>query len=143
MPDYRIMKTDQITKDDKTTWLRYRSSCDCTDPECDLTIDFEYNKNISGMLFMNFYKRLHWSSYYGDANILIRFWRRIKCATRVLFKGYIEVEETHVFQGIQHIEKFIEVLHEAKKIMVENAGSSVSDSQGNQKPDRVDSDDME
>lgn len=107
MPDNKIMKTYEC---DNTIF--YRASCDCGSPECDLILELEKNKDLE-MVFLNLYKKLRWSSYWGDGDIwYINLWRRIKYAIKVLFTGYIEVEETFIFKDSQQIEHFTTAINE-------------------------------
>lgn len=122
-----------MTTHEGDSWVFYRVACDCGEPNCDLTVELEIDKELPNMLFMNFHKNLEWSSYHGDANLFVRIWRRIKCACKVLFTGYIEVQESHIFQGYAHIKNFIEVMHEAATIMVENSKAAQRDSVSTEK----------
>jgi poly-D-alanine transfer protein DltD len=107
MPDNKIMKTHEFNDS-----IIYRASCDCGSSECDLTLELEKDKDVE-MLFLNLYKNLVWSSYWGSNDgWYVNLWRRIKCALTVLFTGYIKVEETFVFHDIEQIEHFINAINE-------------------------------
>lgn len=100
----------QILSSEKN--IIYRMSCDCMDPECDLILELE--KDDDGFIFLNLYKNLEWASYYNDDVWYKRLWRRIRCAFKVLFTGYIRVEETFVMREPQ-IDGFIKALKEGKE----------------------------
>ncbi len=100
--------------------VTYRVMCDSEMKEHDTTIDFEYDKKLN-MIFINFYKDLSWSSHYGDKNFFSRIYRRIKCSLRMLFKGYIEVEESLIVRDIEHINNFIELLQEGRDEIIKKS----------------------
>ncbi len=98
--------------------VTYRVMCDSETKKHDTTIDFEYDKELN-MIYINFYKDLMWSSHMGDGNFFTRGYRRIKCSLRVLFKGYIEVQESFIIRDIDHINNFIELLQEGRNKIIE------------------------
>jgi len=107
MPDNKIMKTHEFEDA-----IFYRASCDCGSPDCDLTLELEKDKELQ-MIFLNMYKNLSWSSYWGDGDIWYKnLWLRIKCALKVLFTGYIQVEESFIFKDIKQIEHFTNAINE-------------------------------
>lgn len=108
----KVMKIDEF-KDS----VFYKVACDCGEDEHTLAIEFEYDKEIPEMIFLNFYKKIAWSSYWGDSNIFKKGWNRIKAATRILFTGYIDLEESFIIRGEKHVDSFIEALEEGKKYM--------------------------
>ena len=106
-----VMKLDE-GKD----YLMYRHACNCKSPDCDLTIEVEKD-NKTNFVFFNFYKNLYWSAYWGhDSSWLSNMWSRIKCACRVIFVGFIKMEECHVME-IDEIDGLIDALKEAKDHM--------------------------
>jgi len=107
MPDNKIMKTHEFDEA-----IFYRASCDCGSPDCDLTLELEKDKDLQ-MIFLNLYKNLAWSSYWGSGDVwYINLWRRIKCALKILITGHIQVEETFVFRDIEQIEHFTNAINE-------------------------------
>lgn len=111
----KVMKLDEF-KDS----VYYRVACGCGSDEHGTTIEVEYDKDLPGMVFVNFYKRLVWSSHWGNYNIAERFWKRIKGALKILFLGYIEVEESLILRDKEHIDGFIEALEEGKQYIMES-----------------------
>lgn len=111
---YRAMKTDEWPNAD-----RYQVACDCGNPSCNLVVEVEYDKRLN-MTFVNFYQQLKWSAYWNcDDKWHKEWWSRIKGAWKMLWKGYIEVEESFVIQGPDHISSFVEVLQECERRMKE------------------------
>ena len=107
------MKTEEF--DDA---IYYRLPCASGSDDHDVTLEFEHDKKIPDMIFLNMYKDLAWSSYWGyNDNFFTRLLNRIKTAIRILFVGYIEVEESFILQGEDHIDSFIEALKEGKRLM--------------------------
>jgi hypothetical protein len=86
------------------------------DPECDMIIELE--KDECGFVFLNLYKNLEWSSYWGVESWYKRMWRRITGAFRVLFTGYIKVEGTLVMREHQ-LDGFMEALKEGREFIRE------------------------
>ena len=114
----KVMKTAEF-KDS----VYYRLPCACGSKDHDVTLEFEHDKKIPEMLFLNMYVNLAWCSQWGDTNFFERIWRRIKASLRILFVGYVEVEESFIFSGEDHIDSFIEALHEGKRLMREKGKS--------------------
>jgi len=107
------MKTNEF--DDS---IYYRAACSCSSDEHDVTIEFEIQEDIPSMIFLNFHKKLGWSSRWGNLNLFGRIWKRIKCSFLMLFTGYIEVEETFILQDEVNIDSFIEALIEGKEYII-------------------------
>ncbi len=108
MIEKSVMKTHEYK-----TSIMYRIACDCGGKDCDLTLELEKDEDVQ-MLFLNLYKDLAWSSYWKTDNWFENIWLRIKCALRILFTGYIKVEEGFVMRDEQ-INGFIKALQEAKE----------------------------
>jgi len=111
---YRIMKTH-----DFQNGSFYRASCDCGSPDCDLTLEFERDSKLSEMIFLNMYKDLYWSSSWGDPYWHQRMWKRLTAAFRILFIGYVKVEESFVFSGKDHIMGFMTAMDEGLRMVME------------------------
>jgi hypothetical protein len=110
--NFRVMKTNEFEDA-----VYYRVACSCGSDDHDLTIEFERDPELPDMLFLNFYKDLAWSSYWGDSNFFNRIWKRFKASLRIFFVGYIEVEESFIIQGEEHIDSFIKALEEGKQFI--------------------------
>jgi hypothetical protein len=62
------------------------------------------------------YKKLRWASYFYDGDKWYKnLWHRVKMATKCLLFGYIDVEESMIIRGTDHINSFIEALEEGKE----------------------------
>lgn len=109
----RVMKQDEYGH---AVW--YRVACDCGSKDCDLSLELEYDKELA-MVFLNMYKDLHWSSHWVDRDEPGWWWKskwlRLKTALRILFIGYIKVEECLIIGGDGHIEAFIGALQEGQR----------------------------
>ena len=92
----------------------YRAACNCGSSKCDLTIELEADKDLQ-MIYMNMYKDVYWSAYWKSDNFLGGIWVRIKAALRVLFNGYIEVEESFILQGDEQIDAFMDAIQEGRE----------------------------
>jgi len=96
----------------------YRVCCDCADEKCDLTLEFEYDKDIN-YVTLSIYKNLRASAYWGgswDYFDFIRVWKnKIKMIWEILTKGYIEVCEGTLLKEPEHINNFIKALEEGRK----------------------------
>lgn len=106
----RIMKIDEFKNS-----VIYRASCSCSDPDCDLTLELEIDEELEDMMILNLYKKLRWSSYWHNDKWYINLFNRIKVSLKLLFTGYIEVEESFIFQGKSQIDSFIKALDEGKE----------------------------
>lgn len=96
----------------------YQVACDCGSEKCNTCLEFEYD-NESDMIFLNIYKDLAWASQWHIKPTwywkFVDYWKRIKCALRILFTGYIKVEESFVIRGGDHMDSFIHALKEGKE----------------------------
>lgn len=111
MTSYRVMKTDEF-KDA----IFYRISCAHSSAEHDLDIEFERDVDFKDDIFLNLYSKLAWSSYWKDDDKWYKnLWWRIKGAFKIIFKGYVEVHESFILEGEEHIDSFINALEEGKK----------------------------
>jgi hypothetical protein len=108
---YRVSKEKEYEDS-----IFYRISCSCMSDDHSIFIEFEHE---NGNIFLNFYKRLLWKDYEYSSNWLHNIWNRIKCAVKILCIGYIEVEESFILTGKEHIESFINALEEGKKKLEE------------------------
>lgn len=121
MKSFRVMKTNEFEDA-----VYYRVACSCGSNEHDVAIEFEINKETPNMLFINFYKDMEWCSHWGSTNFLQRIWLKTKAIFRIIFTGYIELNEALILNGDEHIKELIEVLEEGynyvktQRIKIEN-----------------------
>ena len=104
----KVMKMDEFNEA-----VFYKADCSCGSDDHITTIEMEYDHRIND-ISLNFYKTIAWCSNWGDENWFGRIWKRIKAATKILFTGYIDLEETFMIEGGEHLNTFIEALHEGK-----------------------------
>jgi hypothetical protein len=90
----------------------YRAECACGSLDHNIDLELSYSEDISDMLTLNLYQKLVWSSYWETTNIFSRLWKRIKGSLTLLFRGYIEMEQSFLFQGEDHVQSFIDALNE-------------------------------
>lgn len=110
MTSYRVMKTNEFEDA-----VFYKIACDCGSDNHDLHFEFEKDPDLD-FIYLNMYAKLEWSSYWNYEDKWYKnFWCRIKGAFKMLFKGYIEVEESLILRGEEHINSFIEALEEGKQ----------------------------
>ena len=93
----------------------YQVGCGCGNKDCNMEVELEYDE---GTMYLNFYKDVAISVYWDDHRFLSKLWRRIKYALRILFVGYIKMQETHVFNDPEHIDAFIDALKEGKERLI-------------------------
>lgn len=105
---FRMMKTEEFEDS-----IYYRAACDCGSKDHDILIEIELDKKIPDVVFLNFYKDVCWCSNWGNLNFFQRWIKKIKAVFRMIFTGYIELEESFIFRGEEHIKEFIEGLNEA------------------------------
>ena len=108
------MKTN-IFDNPKDTSVWYKTSCACGANEHDCTIVVESDKEHPLDVHMVFYKTISWADYYGKDNFIARMVKRVQCALKVLFTGYIELEDEFLFHNEEHINNFIEAMQEGKE----------------------------
>lgn len=70
------------------------------------------------MIFLNFYKKVYWSAnWQSNDNWFKNILFRIKGALKILFLGYLELQEDFILEGEEHINSFIEALKEEKEYL--------------------------
>ena len=110
------MTTDHIMKlEEAKNFVVYRAACDCSDSDCDMTIEMEIDE---GFLILTLYKKLRWASHWNCKNWFHNIWLRIKASMKMLFTGYIEVEESFIMKEDQ-LNDFIGALIEGEKKLKE------------------------
>jgi len=98
---YRIMEISKSFDDD----VFYRASCMCGSKNCDMVLELEYIKDLDEIV-LNIYKDVYWSDYGFNNTIFKKIWSRIKASFRVLFTGYIKMEEEFIFENEEQIKEF-------------------------------------
>ena len=86
----------------------YRIAC-CGSEDHDMTLELEWDKDVK-MVFLNFYKKLVWSAYWGTDNWFKSQWLKLKAIYKIVFFGYIEVEESLIIKDPEHIDNFLTAL---------------------------------
>ena len=116
----KVMKLGEYDLSDQySVWYRIACGCMYEEHDCTITIkqDFEWRQDID----LVFYKKVSWADYHGrNDNFISRWVSRIKCSLKVLFTGYIELEEDFLIHGEEHIDNFIQALEEGKQKIKEN-----------------------
>jgi hypothetical protein len=110
---YRVMRTNEFGDA-----VYYRVCCDCGDEDCDLTLEFEYDKNINYVtltIYKNLHASAHWGCCWNHFDFIRVFWNKIKLMSSILFKGYIEVCEGTLLKDPEHIDNFIKALEEGRE----------------------------
>lgn len=113
-----VMKFGAIGKNS----IFYRIACDCTDEQCDLTLELEIDANYKAV-YLNLYKKLiasaHWgyNSRWGWFDWVRVIKNKIQMCYRIITKGYIEVSESFIIKDEEQIKGFIDALNEGKKFV--------------------------
>ena len=128
--------------------ITYRVACACGSPEHDVYVSFEFDKDLPDMMSLEFYKDVYYFDYYrkdvlwfdefkkiakksGKESIIYlldntivcffkNLWYRLKKATRLVFTGYLKMNEDFILQSEEHVNNFIEILEEGKTFIKEN-----------------------
>jgi hypothetical protein len=103
-------------KEWKGSSVLYKVNCGCGCGECDSMIDLSFDKDF-GHIDVEFYQTIQWGDYYQKEHWWERLWLRIKIATQILFKGYIDLEGSFMVEGIDHLNSFITALEEGREKM--------------------------
>ncbi len=112
MIEKNVMKTDEHKNS-----ITFRVGCDCGSDDHDITIDFEKDEDEPSVYHLTFYKKVEWSCYWGNYNWIKRQWKKVKPIFKIIFLGYMEMEENFRFRDEDHINSFIKALEEGKKHM--------------------------
>jgi len=95
-------------------FVMYRTMCDCGENDHDVSISFGYDESIN-MIELYFYKELYYSSHWGSSRWYGKLWKKIKGATKLLFTGYIEVEESFLIRDLDQIDNIITAFIEGRR----------------------------
>lgn len=135
--------------DDFEDSLMYRCACSCSDGRHDIHVDVEYDKELNMVFlnfykdvgFFNKYRRdILWFDKllekFRDRNSKLReccsyfyentvkyffqnFGYRLRKSFRLLFVGYLEMNEDFVFQDGEHIDNLIKAIEEGRQLLIE------------------------
>ena len=104
-----------VSLNDKYPYMiGYRVDCACGDHEHSSHIDIEYDQELNDIQLV-FYKTVHyeyWNENDGFFYWFKNIWVRIKKATKLIFTGDIEMSESFMLIGEDHINNFIEAMQE-------------------------------
>jgi hypothetical protein len=122
MIEKNIMKTNEFEDA-----VYYRASCTCGAHEHDVTIEIEKDSHTA-MIYLNFYKKIAWCSHWGDeGSYFQRFWKRISASFKILFTGYIDLEESFILNE-ESIDPFIKALAEGRDYLRKKREQTIVDS---------------
>jgi len=91
----------------------YKAMCSCGSNDHDLTMAVKYDKKFHS-IDLEFWKIVAWNSYWKD-KWYEKWWMRIKGSLKMLFTGYIEVEEVFLIQDTEVIDNIITAFIEGRK----------------------------
>jgi hypothetical protein len=98
----------------------YRVACDCSDPQCDMTLEFEYDPDYNA-IYLNLYNNLiasaHWGyttkwGWFDFVRVLIN---KVTMCWKIITVGYIEVSSGFILKDKKQINDFITALETGKK----------------------------
>ena len=103
--------------------VMYRAACDCTDKDCDITIDLEYDKDLR-IIELTFYKDIHFYDRIQDPDTFIdkirNIWYRLKKAIRLILTGNLAMDSSFIFQGEDQVNSFIDALTEGRDYVMKD-----------------------
>jgi hypothetical protein len=124
MKKQRVMKFGGFNNiGDPGASIYYRIACNCTDPQCDMHLELESEIN---QIYLNISKKLVASAQWGYtgewyvSDFIRVFINKMRMICRILFFGYIEVNETLILEGSDHVDEFIAALEEGKRFLIES-----------------------
>jgi len=104
----------------------YRAICSCSQEKHDLTIHLEKDTEFD-LLLLTFYVNLSIDEYFslwekdnfkGKLKKFIHIlWIRIKLSLKVLFTGYIEIEQEFIIDDKDQIDSLVKSLEEGKSYL--------------------------
>lgn len=118
-----------------------RAACNCAGEDCDIHIDLEYDKELK-LMDMIFSKNVYFFDYIRDAETaadrLYNIIHRVKKALKLIFTGYLEMNEDFMFIGEDQITDFIKALQQGKKYILEGTAVYYCNKCGENPVDNVD-----
>ena len=124
-----VMKTNEWENE-----VMYRVMCECGSNEHDATISMEYDKELN-FFSLIFWKNLCWCSRWGTDKWYEKLWKRVSCSLKMLFTGYIEVEEEMLIRDLNHIDDFITALIDGRVMLARGHSKIESEMKELNKPD--------
>jgi hypothetical protein len=117
----KVMLLDKWEGTDKTDRaVHCRVACDCGGSDCDVHLDIEYDRELN-MVFLEFWKDVYFFDIIRDSEATIdkikNILYRIRKAIRLVFTGYLKMNEDFVLQEEEHIDNFIQIMQDAKEFV--------------------------
>jgi len=106
-----VMKTSEWENE-----VTYRVMCDCGSNDHDASVSMEYDKELNYFSLV-FWKNICWCSRWGVDTWYEKLWKRVSCSLKMLFTGYIEVEEELLIRDLDHIDDFITALIDGRVML--------------------------
>lgn len=103
--------------------IYYKAECACNSDEHNVTIEFEIDQEMPDQISLNFYKNIAWCSHWGTLHWYESLWKRISCSLKMLFTGYVELEESFLLDEESNIDSFIEALQEGREYIKNKKGT--------------------
>jgi hypothetical protein len=98
----------------------YRVACHCGDSDHDLSLEIEAEAVPS--MPLHFYGRYNVPNYWRSNNFVSRLFKRISTALKILFVGWVEIEDDFLMMEEKHIDAFIAALEEGKQKIKQTRG---------------------
>jgi len=110
-----------VMKHEGSIWgAWYKVACGCGSDDHMLNVEFEYDKDAPNCMWIHFHKEMTWCYSWGCNSWYQRLWKRISCAFKMLFTGHIEVEESFILDGAEHLDSFICALNEGRQRILDH-----------------------
>ena len=92
----------------------HRINCGCGDEDCVLIVK---TTKSNSCVSINFHKRICFTDYSNTKSFIGRMFNRLKYSMIILFKGYLELEESFMITDEKAISNIIDILSESKREM--------------------------
>jgi len=98
-------------------YIVYRTSCECMDESCTLTLTLEREEygeeykisGLQGMISLTIDQKQFWYSDWRDKPLKM-FWKRFIASMKMLFTGSLETHSSFIFRGENHIREMINTI---------------------------------
>lgn len=101
----------------------FRTSCDCMDPNCNLTCDLEFDKTLN-MLVLTYYTELKLSEQF-NLNFFRRCILKIKTCLKIIFDMPVEYQTEFIFKGEKHIQDYANLLNSLSEEIKQNKKGNI------------------
>ena len=108
-------KSNIETERDDEDFIMFKTTCDCSSNDHSVGVIVETLGKDDKRPLVSLYFKCGRRDHYINTNIFQRIFRRISDSLKILFTGYLDLDEEFIFRDTKHLRDFRNTLEEAIK----------------------------